>query len=77
MREAFGYGHRDIAAILDLSEANSRQLHRRARQRLPDSPSRFRPARGQWRDLTDRFLTAARDGDLPGLERLLAADVTA
>lgn len=77
LREAFGYGHRDIAAIVGLSEANCRQLHRRARQRLPDASSRFDPARGQWRNLVDRFLAAAADGDLPGLERLLAADVTA
>jgi RNA polymerase sigma-70 factor (TIGR02957 family) len=77
LREAFGYGHRDIAAILGLSEANCRQLHRRARQRLPAATSRFAPDRGQWRDLVERFLAAARDGDLPGLERLLAADVTA
>jgi RNA polymerase sigma-70 factor (TIGR02957 family) len=77
LREAFGYGYRDIAAILCLSEANCRQLHRRVRQRLPAATSRFAPDRGQWRDLVDRFLAAARDGDLPGLERLLAADVTA
>jgi RNA polymerase sigma-70 factor (ECF subfamily) len=62
---------------LGLSEANCRQLHRRVRQRLPAATSRFAPDRGQWRDLVDRFLAAARDGDLPGLERLLAADVTA
>lgn len=77
LREAFGYGYRDIAAILGLSEANCRQLHRRVRQRLPAAASRFAPDRGQWRDLVDRFLAAARYGDLPGLERLLAADVTA
>jgi RNA polymerase sigma-70 factor (ECF subfamily) len=77
LREAFGYGYRDIAAIFGLSEANCRQLHRRVRQRLPAATSRFAPDRGQWRDLVDRFLAAARDGDLPGLERLLAADVTA
>jgi Sigma-70, region 4 len=65
LREAFGYSHRDIAAILDLSEANCRQLHRRARQRLAEATSRFHPARGQWRDLVDRFIAAAalRRGD--------------
>jgi len=77
LREAFGYGYGDIAAILGPSEANCRQLHRRVRQRLPTATSRFAPDRGQWRDLVDRFLAAARDGDLPGLEQLLAADVTA
>jgi RNA polymerase sigma-70 factor (ECF subfamily) len=77
LREAFGYGYRDIAAILGLSEPNCRQLHRRVRQRLPAATSRFAPDHGHWRDLVDRFLAAARDGDLPGLERLLATDVTA
>ena len=77
LREAFGYGHRDVAAILGTSEANCRQLQRRARQRLPAATQRFHPDRGQWHDLVDRFLAAARDGDLAGLELLLAADVTA
>jgi len=76
LREAFGYGHRDIAGILDLSEANCRQLHSRARQRLALASARFHPARAQWQDLVDRFIAAARDGDLPALEHLLASDVT-
>ena len=80
LREAFGYGHRDIAGILDLSEANCRQLYRRAKQRLAMASSRFHPARAaraQWQDLVERFIAAARDGDLPALEHLLASDVTA
>jgi RNA polymerase sigma-70 factor (TIGR02957 family) len=77
LREAFGYGHRDIAGILDLSEANCRQLHRRARQRVAGASPRFRPGRRQWRDLVERFLAAARDGDVRALEQALAADVVA
>ncbi|OKK15313.1 RNA polymerase subunit sigma-24 [Streptomyces sp. CB00455] len=34
LREAFAYGHRDIAALLDLSEPNCRQLYRRAAARV-------------------------------------------
>ncbi|WP_284580482.1 sigma-70 family RNA polymerase sigma factor [Streptomyces sp. 2P-4] len=34
LREAFAYGHREIAGLLDVSEANSRQLHRRASARV-------------------------------------------
>ncbi|WP_074999210.1 sigma-70 family RNA polymerase sigma factor [Streptomyces qinglanensis] len=34
LREAFGYPHRDIAELLETSEANSRQLHRRAKQAI-------------------------------------------
>lgn len=76
LREAFGYSHREIAAILDHSEAGCRQLHRRARQRLAD-PARQADSDPQThRRLTERFLTAARNGDLQGLEQLLAADVT-
>jgi RNA polymerase sigma-70 factor (ECF subfamily) len=77
LREAFDYSHREIADILELSEANSRQVHRRARQRLSDARPRFHPEPGQWRDLVERFLAATRYGDVPALERVLAAEVTA
>ena len=40
LREAFDYSHRDVAELLELSEANCRQLHRRARRRLPACNSR-------------------------------------
>lgn len=76
LREAFGYGHREIAEILETTESNSRQLHRRARHRVNDVRPRFRPDRDQWRRLVEQFLGAAQRGDLPALERLLAADVT-
>jgi RNA polymerase sigma-70 factor (TIGR02957 family) len=78
LREAFTYGHREIAAILDTSEANSRQLHTRARRHLAAerTPAPV-PDRTSWARLAERFLDAARGGDLPALEALLAADVTA
>ncbi|RZQ59930.1 RNA polymerase sigma-70 factor [Amycolatopsis suaedae] len=75
LREAFGYSHREIAGIVDLSEANSRQLHSRARQHLADARPRYEPDPGDGRELLARFLAAARDGDLAGLERMLAQDV--
>lgn len=34
LREAFSYGYREIAEVLDLSEANCRQLLLRARRRV-------------------------------------------
>ena len=74
LREAFGYRYAEIAGILGRPEASCRQLHRRAVQRL-GAPRRFRPEPGQWRRLTGRFLAAAADGDVAGLERLLADDV--
>jgi RNA polymerase sigma-70 factor (TIGR02957 family) len=76
LRESFGYSHREIARILGASEAGCRQLHRRARQRLGEPRPRFQPDPGQWRRLVERFLVAAGEGDVAGLERLLADDVT-
>ncbi|CAL9388539.1 RNA polymerase sigma-70 factor [Streptomyces sp. enrichment culture] len=76
LREAFAYGHREIAGVLGLGESNCRQLYRRAVRRLGEPESRFEPAPERRERLVASFLTAARDGDLAGLERLLADDVT-
>ncbi|MGP3979538.1 RNA polymerase sigma-70 factor [Streptomyces sp. KR80] len=76
LREAFAYGHREIASVLGLSEANCRQLHRRAVQRIDAAESRFAAAPERQEELVRTFITAARVGDLAGLEKLLAADVT-
>lgn len=76
LREAFGYGHREIADALDLTEANSRQLYRRAVRRVSEERPRFEPAPERREELVTSFLLAARDGDLAGLEKLLTEDVT-
>ncbi|MFE1442883.1 RNA polymerase sigma-70 factor [Streptomyces sp. NPDC058739] len=76
LREAFGYGHREIAGVLDLGEANCRQLYRRAVRRIADEEHRFEPAPELQEELVTSFMNAARDGDLAGLEKILAADVT-
>jgi len=76
LREAFAYGYREIAGVLDLTEANCRQLHRRAARRVGEPESRFVPAPERQEELVASFVTAAREGDLAGLEKLLAADAT-
>ncbi|KKD02971.1 RNA polymerase sigma-70 factor [Streptomyces sp. WM6386] len=76
LREAFAYGYRAIADVLDLSEANCRQLHRRAVQRVGEPESRFEAAPDRREELVASFVAAAREGDLSGLEKLLAADAT-
>lgn len=76
LREAFGYDHQSIAETLECSQANSRQLHHRATRRLREERARFEPDRDAWHQLVERFLAAARDGDLTRLEELLTADVT-
>jgi RNA polymerase sigma-70 factor (TIGR02957 family) len=77
LREAFGYRYREIAPVLGFSEANCRQIYRRATQRLGSREPRFTASADQQRTITRQFLAAASGADLPGLERLLSADVVA
>ncbi|GHC85644.1 RNA polymerase sigma-70 factor [Streptomyces flavofungini] len=76
LREAFSYSHREIAGVLDVSEAYSRQLHRRAARAVAEDRARFESAPARHEELVGSFIAAARDGDLAGLERLLSEDVT-
>jgi len=74
LREAFGYSFRDIAVALGLSEANARQLTRRARMHLAEQ--RHNPVDTAQRDgLLEAFLDAARGGDMTHLIGLLAHGV--
>ena len=74
LREAFDYSFREIAAVLETTESNARQLATRARAHL----DRERGASVS-DDERDRLLAAitvaAQSGDLAGLEALLAEDV--
>jgi RNA polymerase sigma factor (sigma-70 family) len=66
LREAFDYPFRDLAGALGLSEANARQLARRARVHLAEH--RHNPVDPAERDgLLDAFLDAARAGDMARL----------
>lgn len=74
LREAFDYPYPRVAEILEISEANTRQVVTRARQHVAEH--RTAPVdRVEHRRLLEAFVTAARTGDLAGLERLFAADV--
>jgi RNA polymerase sigma factor (sigma-70 family) len=75
LREAFGHSHREIADILAIDEAHSRQLSRRARERMGEPRKRFEADLRQRNQIVQRFLAASAEGDLAGLERLLADDV--
>ncbi|WP_093904209.1 RNA polymerase sigma-70 factor [Streptomyces sp. cf386] len=75
LREAFGYPYADIAAMLDRGEAAVRQLAGRARKHVDERRPRYDVDPVQRRDLTERFLAAAAEGDLEGLMSLLAPDV--
>jgi len=75
LREAFGYPYADIATMLDRGEPAVRQLAGRARRHVDERRPRYDVDPVERRDLTERFLAAAFEGDLAGLVSLLAPDV--
>lgn len=75
LREVFDYDYAEIAQIVDRSEANCRQLVVRARKHLRANRPRFDADPERRRALLERFIAAAEDGDIEGLEGMLAHDV--
>jgi RNA polymerase sigma-70 factor (ECF subfamily) len=75
LREVLGYEYAEIAAVVGKSEANCRQIFARARKRIDEGKPRFEATREDRDRLAAQFLTAISDGDLAGLERVLAEDV--
>lgn len=74
LREAFDYPYKQIADILETSEANTRQLVSRARKHL--SAERREPVdSAAHRRLLEVFLAAAQTGSLSVLEDVLTEDV--
>ena len=74
LREVFGYEYAQIAEIIERTEVNARQLVTRARKHLEASRPRFDADEAARDALLERFLAAAEEGDLAGLEELLAKD---
>jgi RNA polymerase sigma-70 factor (ECF subfamily) len=75
LHDVFDYGYPEIAQIVAKSEDNVRQLATRARRRVEQRRPRFQTTREQRDELARRFFQAAEQGDLAGLEALLAHDV--
>jgi RNA polymerase sigma-70 factor (TIGR02957 family) len=75
LREVFEEPYDRIAAIVGTSEQNARQLAARARRHVAERRPRFEASREQQEELATRFFAAAEEGDLQGLEELLAHDV--
>jgi RNA polymerase sigma-70 factor (TIGR02957 family) len=74
LREAFDYSYSQIAEILQVEEANARQLVFRARKHVTDE-RRTPVSAGEQRRLLEAFIAAAQKGDLAALEGLFAEDV--
>ncbi|HEY7068710.1 MAG TPA: RNA polymerase sigma-70 factor [Acidimicrobiales bacterium] len=75
LHDVFGYGYPEISGIVGKTEDNVRQLASRARRHVEEGRPRFQTSREQRDELAARFLAAAQQGDLAGLEAFLAHDV--
>jgi RNA polymerase sigma factor (sigma-70 family) len=74
LREAFEFPFREIAEALEISEANARQLGRRARAHMIEHRHGHHcPAEADL--LFAAFLDAARHGDVAALQHVLVNDV--
>lgn len=75
LHDVFDYGYAEIATIIGKSENNVRQLATRARRHVEQRRPRFQATREQRDELARCFFAAVEEGDVAGLEALLAHDV--
>ena len=75
LHDVFDEPYDRIAELVGTSEQNARQLTARARRHVKERRGRFQASREQSEELATRFFAAAQEGDLQGLEELLAHDV--
>ncbi|MBO0917472.1 RNA polymerase sigma-70 factor [Streptomyces laculatispora] len=74
LREAFGYPHREIAGILDLTEAACQQILHRAKKHVAEGRTRTEIDEATARRIVGEFLAAATSGRTEPLVRLLTED---
>lgn len=75
LHDVFDYSHEEVAEIIGKSPSASRQLASRARRQVEEERPRFSSSDERRRELADRFFDAIEEGELGGLEALLADDV--
>jgi len=74
LREVFEYDYPEVARVLERREAGVRQLVTRARRHIGAGRPRFDADAAERDRLLERFVAAAQEGDLAGLESALAED---
>jgi RNA polymerase sigma-70 factor, ECF subfamily len=77
LRQVFDYDYGEIAAMVQKSEDNCRQIARRARQHLGARRSLYHASREQQDNILHQFLRACTSGDMDGLLAMLANDIVA
>jgi RNA polymerase sigma-70 factor (ECF subfamily) len=79
LRDVFDYSVREAAQALEMTDANVKTSHLRARRALAAydaaRPPRTAEHRARTREVLERFLTCLAGHDVPGLQALLAEDV--
>ncbi|GAB4024056.1 sigma-70 family RNA polymerase sigma factor [Spirosoma koreense] len=75
LKESFDFAYAELAELFDTSEANGRQLYKRAKEKMAGDTRRFTINPDQQQALLDAFVKAAETGDTEWLIRLLKTDV--
>ena len=75
LHDVFGYTHDEIAAIVETTPANARQIASRARRHVQAERPRFDPSPEERDRLAERFFAAVTLGDVDALVQVLADDV--
>lgn len=76
LREVFDYPYEHIAEMLDKSEANCRQIVKRAKDHIQMSRQRFTAPREEHERLVLGFVAAVNSGDTSAIASLLTEDAT-
>lgn len=77
LHDVLEHEHAEIAELLDITPAASRQLLHRAKERVAAEKRRFTPSPEEQRRLIERFMSALAAGDVDALREVLASDVVA
>ena len=75
LHDVFDYRFDEVAEIVGTSAGNARQLASRARREVEARRPRFESSAERRDRLADGFFAAFGEGDVAGLERLLAEDI--
>ena len=75
LHDVFAVPFAEIAVAVDRNEAATRQMARRAREKVRDGRPRLTPPPAEVQELSDAFLAAILEGDVDRLTSMLTDDV--
>lgn len=75
LHDVFAVPFAEVAVAVDRNEAATRQMARRAREKVRDGRPRLTPAPAEVQELSDAFLAAILEGDVDRLTTMLTDDV--